>query len=90
MTVTEIMDRDREGAWFRVRGFDGVAFWADKPETEPTENTYWDGIEEETGRVLMVMVGDDRRWSVDPDDVEEIGPGDFCHGCGQIGCRAEV
>src|SRR5215475_14924178 len=37
----------------------GIAFSVLGWETEPTEDTEWDGIEERTGRVVCVMVGDD-------------------------------
>jgi len=33
------------------------------------------------------MVGDDRDYSVDPDDVTELAPEDYCAECGQVGCR---
>lgn len=43
-----------------------------------------------TGRVLMVMVGDDYKHAIDPDDVYPIEPEDYCHGCGQIGCTHDA
>ena len=42
--------------------------------------------ERETGNAIMLMVGDDRRFSVDPSDCEPLAEGDYCPGCGQIGC----
>lgn len=41
------------------------------------------------GRVIMVMVGDDRKHEVDESDCTEISEDDYCGGCGQIGCTAE-
>jgi len=34
------------------------------------------------------MVGDDREFSVDPEDVTEIPENAYCPECGQIGCKA--
>ena len=62
-------------AW-RVRGW----------ETEPDTDTEWSGIEERTGRVIVVMIGDDRQFAVDPEDVTPLGELDYCEQCGQIGC----
>jgi len=47
----------------------------------------WEMVE--TGMVVMVMVGDDRKHIVDPDDVTLIAEEDYCSGCGQVGCRAD-
>jgi hypothetical protein len=41
---------------------------------------------ERTGRLLAVMIGDDKLHSVDECDLTEIGELDYCHVCGQIGC----
>lgn len=72
---------------YRVKGYSGVAFWALGWETEPDENTEWTGEEVRTGRVVCVMVGDDRRHSIDPDDLTPLGEDDYCPGCGQTGCH---
>lgn len=40
----------------------------------------------ETGRALVVMVGDDHRHVVDYDDITPIAREEFCGACGQIGC----
>ena len=75
-------------ARYRVRGYDGVAFWYDRPQTEPDEDTEWSGIENETGMALMVMVGDDRRFAIDPDDISPLDRSEYCPECGQVGCTA--
>lgn len=36
--------------------------------------------------VIAIMVGDDRRHTIDKDDLIKIDEDDFCHVCGQIGC----
>jgi hypothetical protein len=74
------------GDRFRVDGYPGVAFYVHDRERAATEDTWWDGIEEETGRVLMVIVGDDRTFAVEPDDLTPLEREDYCSECGQIGC----
>lgn len=86
MTVDEILTADSR---FRVSGWGGIAFYAHSAETEADEDTIWSGIEEPTGRVLMVMVGDDRRIPIDPEDVIPLDEADYCSQCGQIGCQAD-
>jgi hypothetical protein len=73
-------------AHYTVDGYKGIAFYYDGPETEPDEDTEWSGYEVETGRVRMVMVGDDRVHIADLDECHEIPEESFCHDCGQIGC----
>jgi hypothetical protein len=72
---------------YRVRGYGGVAFYVLGWETEPDEDTEWSGMETRTGNVLAVMVGDDYRHSVEPEDLEPIAREDYCGECGQIGCQ---
>ena len=68
-----------------------------EPDTclmQDEEGNEW---EEETGegewiddtdsnQVIVVMVGDDHRHTVDADDLTKINDLDYCHVCGQIGC----
>lgn len=39
-----------------------------------------------TGDVVVVMVGDDARHTVDPDTLKPVTEEEFCAGCGQLGC----
>lgn len=64
----------------------GIAWRATALETEPDEDTEWTGFENPTGRVLAHMVGDDRTYAFDPDDLTAIADEDYCQGCGQVGC----
>ena len=64
----------------------GIAFSVLGWETEPDEETEWTGMENRTGRVLAVMIGDDFRHRVDPDDLTPLGRTEYCGECGQIGC----
>lgn len=71
---------------YTVKGYRGVAWYAWGWETQPTEDTEWDGIEERTGKVVCSMVGDDRRFTFEPDELTPIKDEDYCASCGQIGC----
>ena len=64
----------------------GVAFYVRGWELEADEDTEWSGIKNRTGQVVVTMVGDDRKFAVDPDDVHPINEDDYCHECGQVGC----
>jgi hypothetical protein len=71
---------------YKVKGHRGIAWHVYGWETEPDEDTEWTGIENRTARVVCVMVGDDRRWTFDPEDIEPLDDLAYCHVCGQIGC----
>lgn len=71
---------------YSVKGWDGVAWYILGLETVPNDETEWTGLETETGNVVAVMVGDDEKYSIDPDNLTELGDGDYCKECGQIGC----
>ena len=73
-------------AVYRVDGWPGIAFRYAGEETEASEETVWTGIEEPTGFVLVVMVGDDRRHAVRPEELTKIEELDYCAECGQLGC----
>lgn len=78
---------DFDATYRMVRDSNAVAWVLWGMETEPDEDTEWSGCENDTGKVLVCMVGDDHYSAVDPDD---IGPvledEDYCSGCGQVGC----
>lgn len=44
---------------------------------------------ENTDRVRAVMVGDDRVFTFDLDELTPIADEDYCHECGQIGCKGD-
>jgi hypothetical protein len=64
----------------------GIAWHVYGWETAPTEDTEWSGIEERTGKVVCVMVGDDRRFTFDPAELTPLNDLDYCASCGQVGC----
>jgi hypothetical protein len=58
-------------------------------DTPLGRTVYCDGSCEEpvsSGMVYAVMVGDNVKHLVDPDDLIEISDDDYCSNCGQIGC----
>lgn len=71
---------------YTVRGYSGIAFYVRGWETEPDDDTEWSGMENRTGRIVVTMVGDDRRIVVDEDDITPIDRKAYCSECGQIGC----
>lgn len=83
------MDREdiEIGMAVRVGGWGaGVAFRVLGWETEADEDTEWSGYENETGRVLVCMVGDDQKFAIEPDELEPLDRASYCGDCGQIGC----
>lgn len=81
MRIEDMNSEDR----FTVEGYRGIAWYTLGPETAPDADTDWTGIEQPTGMVRMVMVGDNRVFIEDPDDVEPLTE-DYCSECGQVGC----
>lgn len=76
--------------YYQTAIYPGISFYVLGWETEPDEDTEWTGMENRTGRVLAVMVGDDYRHSLDPDDLQPLANDQFCRDCGQIGCQCNV
>jgi hypothetical protein len=75
-------------AYAVARWGQGIAFRVCGWETQPDEDTEWTGMETRTGNVIAVMIGDDRKFSVDPEDLTPIPDKDYCPECGQVGCKA--
>ena len=74
---------------YKVKGHGAIAWHVLGWDTEPDEDTEWTGQEVRTGNVVCMMVGDDRRFAFEPDDIEPIEREEYCGGCGQIGCTAD-
>jgi len=75
-------------AHYTINGWsDGIAWYLLGPVMVRDEDYDWTGIEEphET-LVRAVMVGDDRVFEVDRDDLCLLGELDYCAECGQVGC----
>jgi hypothetical protein len=76
-------------ARYRVEGYSGVAWYLLGYEKIRDEDYEWSGIEyENTDRVWAVMVGDDRVFTFDVEELTELEDDEYCPECGQIGCKA--
>jgi len=77
-------------AWFllgwEARYVPELAFMWDEFGNEWEEEVEGKWVPDVGGRVVAVMVGDDRRFVFDLEDLEVIKEDSFCSGCGQIGC----
>ena len=82
----EVDDETFNAAAYQIAGWDGVAWYVRGWETEPDADTEWSGIEQRTGNVVATMVGDDRHFVIDPDEVMPLDREAYCGECGQIGC----
>ena len=67
----------------------GIAFYCAGDEMVDDEDTEWSGYQVPTGRVLMVMVGDDRVFPTDPEDCTPLDDLAYCAECGQVGCTGD-
>ena len=75
---------------YKADGWSGIAWVVLGWETEPDEDTHWSDIEQRTGKVVAVMIGDDRHFVFDADELTPLEPESFCRSCGQIGCTHNV
>ena len=81
-------DPNYDAPAYQVVGWRGIAWDVLGWELEPDENTEWTGCYERTGNLVVVMVGDDRPFTVDPGGLSPLSEDDFCSECGQIiACR---
>ena len=71
---------------YKVEGYNGIAFYFAGHVMDRYMDEYGDVDEEQSGMVYMIMVGDDHKHVIDPEDVAIIDPESYCHVCGQIGC----
>jgi hypothetical protein len=71
---------------YQVDGYRGIAWYVMGWETEPDEDTEWSGYEVRTGRVVARMVGDDRDFTFEPDELKPLEREEYCGVCGQMGC----
>ena len=71
---------------YTIAGYRGIAWYVRGWETKPDQDTEWSGIETRTGNLVCTMIGDDRHFAFEPDEVHELPREEFCGECGQIGC----
>jgi len=74
--------------FYRVDGYDGIAWRFIQHPVVTEYDDYGDAVDqtEDTDQAIMVMVGDDRRFTFGTDEVHIIPDDSFCRECGQIGC----
>ena len=77
-------------AYYTVEGYSGIAWYTLGHHVEEIWDSNWDEVEEvvDESKVVMVMVGDDRKFTFDIEEIHEISEDEFCPGCGAIGCKA--
>lgn len=68
-----------------VEGSPGIAFRCVGYEEADTPNTWWDGFQQQTGRVLMKPIGVKYMFAADVSEIKVLGDDAYCHTCGQIG-----
>lgn len=71
---------------YQVAGYGGIAWYVLGWHIEADEDTEWTGMKERTGKVVAIMIGDDRRFTFEPDEVTPLEREAYCGVCGQIGC----
>lgn len=72
-------------ARYKVDGEEGIAWRAIRYETTYDEDYDWTGIETiNEDRIVAVMIGDDREFEFDTDQLIPIDEDDYCPECGQI------
>ena len=71
---------------YAVKRCNGVAHYVLGWELSFNQDSEFSGEMERTGRVVVVMAGDDRSFTCDVDDLSPLDREKYCGECGQIGC----
>lgn len=92
-------DFDFESA-YKVDGYDGVAWracrhpetlwipgWLELPDGQLVEDEEDGEFVENTDLVVCVMIGDNREFEFEIDELTKISDDEFCSSCGQLGCQ---
>lgn len=86
------------GSYVAVDGYNGIAFWVDDWAKEIRDEFIcldedgdvewgWETVEIVSDTIVeCYMVGDDRMFKFDIDDLTPLDIDNFCGSCGQIGC----
>lgn len=73
--------------WYKTERISGFIDWDERSDFESDfVETSREEIVDKT-RAIVTMVGDDKEWVVDTDELEPLSDEDFCGECGQIGCQ---
>ena len=86
MTQRHYEDAPEYDSAYTVEGYRGIAWRIWGWQTEPDADTVWTGMENRTGQLVCVMVGDDRAFLFDPDELTPLDELAYCGSCGQVGC----
>lgn len=82
------IDRLYPGEAVKVLEYPGVAFRVDGLPVRHGPDYDWSGIVwQHPSQRETHMVGDDRTFTFDVDDLSPLDDDDYCSECGQIGCR---
>jgi len=71
-------------ARYQVKDSEGIAYYL-KGYKQVWDAEYGEYFPDED-YVIAVMVGDDREWTIDVDDLIPLDEDGFCRECGQVGC----
>jgi hypothetical protein len=73
---------------YRHPDYPGVAWYIEGYRMDRDADYEWSGIEtEDVTQVRAVMVGDDRTFLFDTEDMIALSDDEYCPECGQIGCK---
>jgi hypothetical protein len=84
-------------AAYKVEGYRGIAWYVVGYVKDIQVNPVYDEDDEYTGfddweevedrsKVVCIMVGDDRKFTFDIEDLAKLNEEEYCPSCGQIGC----
>jgi hypothetical protein len=76
---------------FKVKRWPAVAvvalgYFAEYPEQDGEDFDPEPELVADESRIVVVMVGDDKRHVVDASDLIELAEDAYCPSCGQVGC----
>ena len=94
MSTYKNVDYEADGKTFpadayKIKGYSGIAWEVLGWELKDTEETEWSGYQERSRNIVAVMIGDDRPFIFDSDDIEPLSESDYCGGCGQTTCYSD-
>lgn len=77
---------------YKAADYSGVAWRVTGYVTENVYDEDFDGYEEveDRTRVVAHMIGDDRNFTFDVDDLTPLADDTYCRTCGQVGCTHNV
>ena len=83
----EVDEKEFDADGYKIDGYKGIAWNVLGWETTEDSDTEWTGMLVRTGNVVACMIGDDRYFVFDRNEVNSIEREEFCGECGQIGCQ---